>query len=84
MDIEKNVTERVRVIIDAEIEKGVKQTAIAPKLGLPSQAVTHLLNGTQKKPSAALIMQIINKMKVDPMWLAGEIGNKQEIIYQKA
>ena len=81
MDIEENVTQRVRVIIDQELAKGVKATAIAPKLGLPSQTVTHLLNGTQKKPGIALVMQVINRLHVDPEWLAGDVGEADKVMY---
>jgi hypothetical protein len=81
MDIESHITARVKVVIAKELAKGGLATNIAPKLGLASQAVTHLLNGTQKKPGIALVVQIINKLGVNPLWLSGEIGEENEIIY---
>lgn len=79
--MDKIIAKRVKVVIANELSKGIPATRIAPKIGLPSQAVTHLINGTQKKPGIALVLQMINEMKIHPKWLSGEIGTDDIILY---
>lgn len=81
MDIEDIITARVKAFVSIEVRKGTLLSHIGPKMGLPSATITHLFNGTQKKPRISLVMGIINKMGVDPLWLTGEIGTESNVIY---